>query len=96
MSDDPTKLLQDDFAAVLKFLRRERDELRVKMHLAKAEAKEEWEELEEKWQHFHNKASHIGEAASEASQDVKAATGMLADELKHGYAKIKQAFKDET
>ena len=51
MSEDPTKLLKDDFDAIMKFLHRERDELRVKIHLAKAEAKEEWQELEEKW-HF--------------------------------------------
>ena len=29
-------------------LRQERDELRLKIHLATMEAKEEWEELEEK------------------------------------------------
>ena len=95
MSEDPTKLLKDDFDAIMKFLHRERDELRVKIHLAKAEAKEEWQELEEKWHDLAEKANHVGEAAGEVSHNLKAATDLLADELKQGYARIKKAFKDD-
>ena len=63
MSEDPTKLLKDDFDAIMKFLHRERDELRVKIHLAKAEAKEEMPAKDDKKQvkkeGFKKKAENI-------------------------------------
>ncbi|MGR8948432.1 MAG: hypothetical protein ACU84Q_10315 [Gammaproteobacteria bacterium] len=96
MSEDPTKLLKDDIDAVISFLHTERDELKVRMHLAKAEAKEEWEALEKKWAHFTSKTSQIGDVASDASKDVLAATEILAEELKQGYRRIKEAMKSES
>ena len=94
MSEDPTKLLKDDYDAMVKFLQRERDELRVKAHLAKADAKDEWEELEEKWRELQKKANQIGDAADEASHDIKTAAEILMGELKHGYVRIKAALKE--
>ncbi|NIR79399.1 MAG: hypothetical protein GWO00_13825, partial [Gemmatimonadetes bacterium] len=40
---------KEKLAEVVERLRRERDELRVKVRLGTMEARDEWQELEEKW-----------------------------------------------
>lgn len=91
MSDDPTKLLKKDLIALYNMLKLERDELQLQLHLAKAEARDEWHHLEKKWETFHERASVVGEAAAEASKEVSAATGILAEEIKRGYEHIREA-----
>ena len=91
MSDDPTKLLKKDVIALYKMLKLERDELKLQLHLAKAEARDEWHHLEQKWETLHERASLVGEAASETSKEVGAATSMLAEELKRGYERLREA-----
>ena len=95
MSEDPTKLLKDDIQAVISLLKTERDDLKVRIHLAKAEAREEWEELEKKWSHLKSKTSQVSHAATDASKDVAAATEILVEELRHGYQKIRTAVKSK-
>jgi uncharacterized protein YjbJ (UPF0337 family) len=70
-------------------LEQQRDELRVKVALAKAEAGDEWDELEDKWDRLKGKLRAAGDEADEASDDVKAALSMLMEELKKGYERIR-------
>lgn len=70
-------------------IRRQRDELRVKMHLARADAKDEWEELEEKWESLKGRLKAAGGEAGEASEDVSAAMKGVMEELKKGYGRIR-------
>ena len=70
-------------------VRQTRDELRVQMHLAAAEAKDSWAGLEERWQRLEQRLERIGRATHEASDDVHDATRSLLQELKHGYEKIR-------
>ncbi len=72
-------------------LRQVRDELRVQMHLAAAEAKEEWDDLEKKWDHAHAHLKKVEEAAGEAAEDVGEALSILGEELKKGYKRIRDA-----
>ena len=76
-------------AHVMEKLRQERDELRLKMHLGKAELKEEWEALERKWEHLEGRMSGVAGEAREASREVGAAFGVLADELGEAYRRIR-------
>jgi uncharacterized protein YjbJ (UPF0337 family) len=71
-------------------LEQQRDELRVKVALAKAEAGDEWDELEDKWDRLNGKLRAAGEEADDASDDVKAAASMLMEELKKGYERIRE------
>ena len=96
MSEDPTKLLKDDIQAVVALLKTERDDLKVRVHLAKAEAREEWEELEKKWSHLKDKTARVSHTATDASKDIAAATEILAEELKHGYQRIRAAVKSQS
>jgi hypothetical protein len=76
-------------AQVMEKLRQERDELRLKMHLGKAELKEEWEALEHKWEHLEGRMAGVAGEAREASREVGAAFGVLADELGEAYRRIR-------
>lgn len=76
-------------AHVMDKLRQERDELRLKMHLGKAEMKEEWETLERKWEHLEGRMAGVAGEARDASREVGAAFGVLADELGEAYRRIR-------
>lgn len=71
-------------------LKQERDELRVKLNLAKKEARDEWDELEGKWDNLRGRLKVVEETADDAGGEIGAAAKMLADEIKKGYDKIKQ------
>ena len=70
-------------------LKQARDELQVKIHLAAADARDEWDQLEKKWEHFRARAEVIGKTAEEAAEDVGEALEVVAEELKRGYKKIR-------
>ena len=91
MNQDNVVPLKENVQHFIEKLRQERDELKLQMHLAKAETLEEWEQLEKKWTHVQNKLSSAGDAAGDASKDVSAAAEILGAELKKGYQRIKRA-----
>ena len=71
-------------------LKQERDELRVQIHLAKAEAKDEWEELEKKWDILENKLAALKRETKDASKDIGAALGVLSEEIANAYKRIRK------
>lgn len=78
-----------DLDDILEDLKQKRDELRLQMHLASKEAKDEWNELEDKMEEFSEKAK-IGETG----QGVGKALGQLGQEIKLGYERLRKAVKD--
>ena len=91
MAEETLNDLKAEIAALLEKLKYERDELKLQIHLAKANAHDEWERMEGKWDTFHDKAAAVGETAADASKDVAAATRILGGELKKGYERIREA-----
>lgn len=79
-----------DLDDIIKDLKQRRDELRLQMHLASKEAKDEWEELEEKMKKFTADAK-----LSETGEGVGKALGQLGHELKAGYDRVLKAVKDD-
>ena len=71
-------------------LRVAREELRVRLHLGKLEARDLWEQLEKKWQHAEGKLKVLGDASQEVAADVGEAAGLALAELKEGYAKLRR------
>jgi len=71
-------------------LKRQRDEVRLRMHLAKADLKEEWERLEEKWRHFERRAKEVRREARTTAAEVGTALHLAADELRKGYVRMRQ------
>ena len=86
---------KEGFEDLLESLKQQRDELRVQMHLAGAEAKEEWERLEKKWKRVYAEKSAeskpLREAVEESTKDVGAALEQVAEEIKKGYQRIRDS-----
>jgi hypothetical protein len=78
------------FQDVVTDLERERDELRVRMHLAKAEARDELAKLDEKLDELRFRASAAGTEARSAMGEIGEAAGLLADEIKQGYDRVRK------
>lgn len=74
-------------------LDKERAEIELKIYLAKAEARDEWEQAEKKWQELRGKADLLGGEVKEASRDVGKAARALAQELKRSYIRIHRQLK---
>lgn len=72
----------------LKELRQEADELRVKVHLAKMEASDEWKDLETKLAKLETKAKELGAVTAESAKDIGAATKLLGEEIRDGFKKF--------
>ena len=78
----------EDVEELVEKLKQERDELGIKLHLAKMEANEEWQELERKWSKLEAKMKQVGDAAAESTGDVRAAAELLGQEIKEGFKRI--------
>ena len=83
---------EDKLKRLLERLETERDELRVKLGLAKLEAREEWHELEEKIQGLRSRLHRMKSEAGETGGDVGAAFDLVADEVKQGFERLKKLF----
>lgn len=88
----------DDFKRkyrdLLQSVKTERDELRVKMHLANLDVQDEWRAIEKKWDHFKKKTREFEGAASDSSHELGEALSILGDELKESYRRIKKVVKN--
>lgn len=73
---------------LLSDLKQQRDELKVKLHLAKLEVGDEWDELGTKLAKLETKAKQVGNVTAEASQDIGAAAKLLGEEILDGFKKI--------
>ena len=79
-----------EFETLLEGIRQQRDELRVQLNLAKAEVREQWDDLEQKWDHLNARAKLAGAEAGEAARDVVAAMTLVGEEIKEGYRRIRK------
>jgi CBS domain-containing protein len=72
-------------------LRRVRDELRVQMHLGRAEARDLFEGLEQRWHELETRLERVAGEARRPMQEAGGAVRRLIDELKDGYRKIRDS-----
>jgi hypothetical protein len=85
-----------DIDEIVEELKQKRDELRVQIHLASKDVKDEWEELEEKMEDFSGKAKQFAGDAKlkETGEGIGDALGQLGGELKRGYERSREALRD--
>lgn len=79
-----------DIDSILEGLKQQKDEIRLQIHLAGAEARDELSVLEKKLEGLSNKAHALRKEASETSSDVIEAAKLVADEVKHGFDRIRK------
>ena len=83
--------IKENLQELARELRQTRDELRVKISLAKAEARDEWEELEKQWEHFRTRMKPVEAAVGETAHEGGDALVIVGTELKKGYQRIRGA-----
>lgn len=85
----------NDIDHLLQDLKQKRDELRLKIHLASKEVKDEWEELEKKMDEFSGKAKRFASDAKlkQTGEGLGEALGKVGHEIKLGYERIKKALR---
>jgi chromosome segregation ATPase len=85
----PAKELEEMIGA----LRRQRDELRLQIHLAKAEAREEWEAVEKRWETVEARMPQLKKAATDSAKEVAAGLELVADEIGNAYKRLRDILK---
>jgi predicted RNA-binding protein len=83
-----------EFDNLLEKLKVERDELKLKLHLASMEAKEEFEEADKHWDTLKNKAAEIADDSKETSEEFIAKAKIVGEELKEAYSRISKRLAD--
>ena len=81
--------VREELNKLLQQLAQQRDELRVKMSLAKLEVREEWERLEGKWEHVRATAPKIREELGTSAANVTTALRQAAEEIRQGYVRLR-------
>ncbi len=80
--------LKNRIEEMIRELKQERDELRVKLHLIKMDASDEWGSIEAKLHKLEAKSKEIGSATAEASRGIGAAAKLLGEEIREGFKTI--------
>jgi len=82
--------LADRIGAELEALRRVRDELRLQAHLAKAEARGLWDDLELKFRDAESKVKLVLHEAEGPAEDLAEAASELLRDLREGYRRLRE------
>ncbi len=80
--------MKEEFAKLVEKLRTERDEIKLKLHLASMDAKKEFEATEKHWSQLKTKASDITDDAKETSEEFITKSKIVGEELKETYRRI--------
>jgi hypothetical protein len=86
--------IKRDFENLLDKLQSERDEIKLKLHLASMEAKEEFDEAEKQWGQLKIKASEIADDSVETSEEYINKAKIVGEELKRAYNRIATRLSD--
>ena len=73
----------------MEVLQQGRDELRVQMNLAAADARDAWGKVEKKWDHLEARIKQVGQATQDSAEEVEEAAKLLVDEIKEGYKNVR-------
>lgn len=84
---------QKEIESFMDKVQRQRDELFLQIHLAKAEMKEEWEAAEKKLERMKAKAPTVAKESGESLKDVGTAVKLVGEELLRSYERIKKTLQ---
>jgi len=81
---------REEIEKLVQQLERQRDELRVKMSLAKLDAREEWEKLEKQWDHLKSNSPQMRDEVGVTADNVGATLRKAAEEIRDGFARLRK------
>lgn len=87
--DQVKQAASDEINKLSEELARERDELRLQLHLLSAEAKEEWHEIEGSLKQFTQQASDVGSSIEKMSHDGLDTVKKMGTSLKEAFKKMR-------
>ncbi|MCA9261412.1 MAG: hypothetical protein KDA61_19485 [Planctomycetales bacterium] len=80
---------------LIEVLQRERDELRVKLHLAGQEAKQEYDRLTDRIGELVRQYEPTRDAVEETAENVWAALKLAAEEMKAGFGRVRKSLESD-
>lgn len=84
-----------NLASVIEKLQQERDALRVNLHLASMDARDEYERLSRRVDELRAQYEPLTDAVGETAENVFSALGLAADELRRGLGRVREAIRPE-
>ena len=82
---------RDHIAELISSLKQQRDELALKIHLGKQEAKDEWERVTAKLDELTKDYEPVKSAVEETAGNVFDAMKLVAGEVQEGFQRIRKA-----
>jgi hypothetical protein len=92
VKSEPASSWRDRFEQEVAELRRVRDELRVRIHLGKAEARDLWDRLEQRFSELEGHAKRAAQRTGGPIHELGDAARHLLDELRAGYRDLRGRF----
>lgn len=81
---------------LIQSLKQDRDQLRLRTHLAQMEAKQEFERLSDRIDELSQQYEPVREAVEESAGNLIAALRLAADEMKGGLQRVGKAIRDSS
>ena len=75
-------------------LKTQRDEMKVQAHLARAEFRDEWNEVEEKWHMAEQAFDRVQDQAIETTAEMQHSAKVIMEEIASTYGRIKERLDD--
>lgn len=84
---------KEDLRKLSDTVKQQRDELRLQLHLARQDVRDEWDDMEEYWERFRHKLDQILHDATDASEEAYRTAHHVGEDLKAGYRRILERLK---
>ena len=84
---------KEDLHKLSDSLKQQRDELKLQLHLAKQDVRDEWDDMEEYWERFRHRVDKILHDTSDATDETYRTAHTIGEDLKSGYRRLRERLK---
>ena len=81
-------------ADLISGLKRQKDEIALKIHLGKEDAKDEWDKVQDKFAKLNDEFEPVKDAVEESASNLFASLKLVAGEVKDSFDRIKDSIID--